>query len=115
MQPRTRALLQDALSSGQRIQRILGNHTRATYIDDEDTQLLIERCFEIIGEAIRVLDAINAPELARITEYRTIIALRNVIAHQYAVIRPDRIWQIAHDSLPVTLEEIRAILQSDPE
>jgi len=71
--------------------------------------------FEIIGEAIRILDAIDAPELAQITEYRSIIALRNVIAHQYAVIKPDRISQIAHESLPATLEEIQTILDSNPE
>ena len=114
MLPRTRALLLDALHAGQHIQRTVDKHSVETFIDDEDAQLIVEPCFEIVGEAIRVLDTMKAPELAQITEYRGIIAMRNVIAHQYAAIKPSRIWQTAVESLPVTLREIEAILDADP-
>jgi uncharacterized protein with HEPN domain len=115
MLPRTRALLLDALRAGQHIQRTVERHSVATFIDDEDAQLIVERCFESVGEAIRVLDTMKAPELAQITEYRGIIAMRNVIVHQYAAIKPTRIWQTAVDSLPVTIREIQSILDADPE
>jgi uncharacterized protein with HEPN domain len=115
MLPRTRILFLDALNAGRHILRTIERYSAESFDKDQDAQLIVERCFEIVGEAIRILDGISAPELAEISDYRAIISLRNVIAHQYAVINPSRIWQIANENLPVTVEEIQAVLDAHPE
>lgn len=70
------------------------------YLDSRRDALAIERLFEIIGEAlVRIRD--QDPEVFdRITDGHAIIGVRNVIAHGYDVVDPQRMVQVIHDRIP---------------
>ena len=67
----------------------------------------VERDLEIIGEAVRKLKE-SAPHL-KISSYKQIIGLRNMIVHAYDSIDPTTLWRILLKDLPVLKEEINEI------
>lgn len=70
-------------------------------------QLAIEREFEIIGEALYRLAAIEEEVLAiKIPEYRKIIDFRNIIAHGYDIIDEAALWDFAVNRVPELVEKI---------
>ena len=67
----------------------------------------VERDLEIIGEAVRKLKEID-PYL-KISSYKQIIGLRNMIVHAYDSIDPTTLWRILLKDLPLLKEEINEI------
>ncbi len=68
------------------------------------------KLLEIIGEASNALsDALRAshPEI----EWPKIIALRNLLVHQYFGIDPRIVWQIVTGDLPLLKEKIGKIIK----
>jgi len=75
----------------------------------------IERNLEIIGEAARWVSQETRDNYPHIP-WRAIIALRNVLAHEYGDIRYERLWYICTNELKVLINEIEAIgVESLPE
>ncbi|MBK9573938.1 MAG: DUF86 domain-containing protein [Rhodoferax sp.] len=72
----------------------------------------VERNFEIIGEAIRRLEKDDPETAARITDYRRIIAFRNVLIHGYDVIDPAIVWSAVEVDLAPLLADVQALLNS---
>jgi uncharacterized protein with HEPN domain len=90
---------------------LLADFTRGkTFADYQDDPLLksaVERQFEIIGEALARLD----PETAsRISEYRRIIAFRNILIHGYAQIDERLVWDVLEARLPPLAQEVNSPL-----
>ena len=109
--PHTREkLLADMISASEAI----GSFTSGRGRDDYDRDLMmrsaVERQFEILGEALRRLELLDAILVQRIDEYRRIIDFRNVIAHGYDTIDSDIVWQALRDKLPVLLDQARQLL-----
>jgi uncharacterized protein with HEPN domain len=69
----------------------------------------VERCLEVIGEAMNHLLSVNS--LIEITGKRQIIALRNRIIHGYDKVSDTAIWAIIHDNLPVLKNEVEKLLE----
>ncbi len=70
----------------------------------------VERQLEIIGEALNQLAKIDPDKATTITDYRRIIALRNVLVHGYARVDRQVIWNIIERSLPVLRREVDALM-----
>ena len=70
----------------------------------------VERQFEIIGEALTQLAKLDEKIVARISEYRRIIAFRNILIHGYAEVDDRLVWDIVEAKLPVLRREIEALL-----
>ena len=58
--------------------------TFADYQSDAMLRAAVEREFEIIGEAMTKLARVDEAVIARISEFKRIIAFRNVLIHEYA-------------------------------
>ena len=109
--PRTpQKLLADAISAGEAILAFTAGKTRANYGRDLLLRSAVERQFEILGEAVRRLELLDARLAQRISEYRRIIAFRNLIAHGYDSLDDDVVWQTVVDKLPILLADVRALL-----
>jgi uncharacterized protein with HEPN domain len=80
---------------------------RPEYDVDLMPRSAVERQFEILGEALRRLDTIDAGLAAQISEHRRIIAFGNIIAHGYDAVDNDIVWQVVTTKLPVLLLEAR--------
>lgn len=110
MQRKTPALLHDIRDAAQHIVYRTRGKSLEAYREDRDLRQMIERNFEIIGEAVRRLSYLDPETARRITGYRDIIALRNVLAHDYRTIDPARMWRAIEGSLPQLLIEVESLL-----
>jgi uncharacterized protein with HEPN domain len=68
--------------------RLIAEFTAAldfdAYVERPMVRAAVERQFEIIGEALRQLAALDPAMAEAITHYRRVIAFRNILAHGYA-------------------------------
>jgi uncharacterized protein with HEPN domain len=110
MQPKTPGLLHDIRDAARHILNRTRGETLDSYREDRDLRQVIERNFEIIGEAVRRLSYHDPETTRRITDYRDIIALRNVLAHDYRTIDSVRMWRAIEVSLPQLLVEVEGML-----
>ena len=88
---------------------VIGREYR-DYAGDELFQAGIERCLEIVGEALRKAVALDPALAQRISELSKIIGLRHHLAHGYDTIADDIIWDIATTRLPLLRRELEALL-----
>ena len=86
------------------------NESLATYRESRDLQHIVERNFEIIGEALRRLGTHDPTVASQITDSRDIVGLRNVLIHAYDDIDPVRIWKIIEGSVPLLLAELNVLM-----
>ena len=112
MDPRARALLYDIQQAGMLVERFTSGKALDDYLRDPLLRSGVERQLEIIGEALSQLTKIDPDEVARIRDYRRIIALRNILIHGYARVDHRVIWNILDRSLPILRREVDALLRA---
>lgn len=69
------------------------------------TRNAVERNLEVIGEAARLMSAETRSSVPEIP-WKSIIGLRNVIAHEYGEVRHDAIWLVCIKHLPPLIEHL---------
>jgi uncharacterized protein with HEPN domain len=84
------------------------------YTRDAMLRSAVERQFEIIGEALSQLAKADSRCAERISEYRRIIAFRNILIHGYAELDTRLVWGVLEAKLPVLYREVTDLL-SNPE
>ena len=84
--------------------------SQADYMNDSEIQTNIERHLEVIGEAVGRVARIDAETVASITEWRSIVDFRNVIAHGYDVLDHRRIFAVIEPKLPQLCREVAELL-----
>lgn len=98
-------LLEDILTEAQSIKVFIAGHTLESYIADKKTRFAVERCFEIIGEALTRIGKLDANLLASIRDYRGIKSFRNLIVHAYDHIDDRIVWGIIQNDLDNLIED----------
>jgi uncharacterized protein with HEPN domain len=96
---RDAAYIWDMLDSAKTLHGFMAGVSFYDYSQDKKLQLAIERALEIIGEAARrVSEAYQQahPEIP----WQSIIAQRNVLAHEYGAIKHELIWKVATIRIP---------------
>lgn len=101
MRPRdVRIPLYDMLQAADAITAFTEGRTAELYTDDLMLRSAVERQFEILGEAMSRALSIE-PELStRLTESRSVVDFRNVIAHDYDRLAHATVWDVAANHLP---------------
>ncbi|GGE57974.1 antitoxin [Streptosporangium jomthongense] len=102
----------DIKAAAERVQRFVATKTEADYMADELLQSAVERQFEIIGEAMSQLHKTDSDMAEGITDYRKMIAFRNVLIHGYATIDPLIVWGVIESNLASLIEQVTVILES---
>lgn len=82
----------------------------ADYEADAMLRSAVERQFEIVGEALNQLARTDPDCAARISEYKRIIAFRNILIHGYAEIDNRLVWSIVETKLPTLTRDVVALL-----
>ena len=75
----------------------------------EMLQAGVERQLESMGEAGRYVSKefrVAHPEIP----WRSIIGLRNILAHEYGEIKIDRVWAVAEENIPELIQLIGPLL-----
>ena len=84
------------------------------YNRDDLLRSAVERQFEVVGEALNQLLALE-PELGtRVTASRQIVAFRNRLIHNYWAISNDIVWGILESDVPVLRGEVDRLLSEVP-
>lgn len=81
----------------------------AAYLAERMRQLAVERAVEIIGEAARqVGESVRtaAPEIP----WRLIVAQRNILAHDYGAVDPERMWRLALHEIPALIDQLKPLI-----
>jgi uncharacterized protein with HEPN domain len=71
----------------------------------------VERKFEITGEALNQLARRDERLAGRISDFRRIIAFRNILIHGYTDIDDRLVWDIVETKLPTLRREISELLR----
>ncbi len=110
MDRKLRKYLSDILSSIIEIESFMDNRPReyATFCNDILFRRGVERNMEIMGEAMNQVLKIN-PDIP-ITASRKIVDTRNFIIHAYDSLKPDILWGIVINHMPLLKMEIETLL-----
>ena len=87
---------------------------RDTFDQDELVQVWVVHHLQIIGEASRGLSSIFRQEHSDIP-WAQIIAMRNILVHDYFGIDVEEVWGAVEHDLPELKHRIEAILQTMPD
>jgi len=107
------ARLWDMLQHARAIQALLAGASLDTYLADVGRRLQVERRLEIIGEAARQVSQSykkSHPEVP----WAGIIGLRNVLAHEYAEIDDERVWNIVTTGIPALVTALAPLVPPVP-
>ena len=81
------------------------------FCQDLRLQRAVERCIEIIGEAMNRILKENKEIV--ITNARKIVDARNYIIHGYDSLSVDILWSIIINHLPVLEKDVKRLLRED--
>jgi uncharacterized protein with HEPN domain len=101
--------LLDMMLAGQKIRRFLSGYDKQRFVADEKTISAVERQFEILGEAARQVDEATRLKFSEI-DFRRIVGMRNIIAHDYENIRVDTMWSTAQKHVPELIQVLEPYL-----
>ena len=113
MKPTTLKLLDDIRQAAEFIRDSAQGKSLDDYCEDRMLRHAVERCFEIIGEAINRLSREDPATAGRITDYRAIIAFRNVLIHGYDLVDHDLVWNAIMQEIPALLADVAALTVAD--
>jgi len=75
------------------------------FLKDRKTRNAVERNLEVLGEAARRVSPLTR-ECYPTIPWRSMIGLRNVLAHEYGEIRYEVIWSIVAERLVPLIEQL---------
>jgi uncharacterized protein with HEPN domain len=114
LERRDAAYIWDMLEAAEAVRRYIAGYDLVRYEQDRQVRSAVERELEIIGEAARRL----SPEFRAAhpdLPWTSIVAQRNMLAHEYQRIENARIWKVASDLLPRLEQLLRSVLPPLPE
>lgn len=113
MDRKLRKYLSDIYGAILEIESFLENRPREYENFCRDTLLRrgIERNIEIMGEAMNQVLKIN-PDI-QVTSARKIVDTRNFVIHAYDSLRPELLWGIVINHIPLLKAEIEAVLDGE--
>jgi len=83
------------------------------FLKDRRTRNAVERNLEIIGKAARNVSMETRERLPDIP-WRSMIGLRNVLAHEYGEIRYEILWTVIESKLPPLIRQLEAMGVDNP-
>lgn len=110
-----RKSLEDMRRAAEFLLTVTSGRSLDDYRADEVLRTVVERKFEIIGEALNRLTKADPALAAQIPEHRQIISFRNILIHSYDIVDEQVVWKIVQVDLPVLKQKVDALLTSLPE
>jgi uncharacterized protein with HEPN domain len=107
------ARLWDMLVYAREIEERASGISAVAFAADVDRRLATERRLEIIGEAARHVSR-AFQEAHPEVPWRSIIGLRNVLAHEYGEVREGRLLQIVRHNIPDLVRLLTPLVPPPP-
>jgi uncharacterized protein with HEPN domain len=102
--------LQDILDAIEKIQRYVADFSADTFKTNEQLVDSVTMNLFIIGEAANRIPTDIQDHYSEI-DWRNIIGLRNIVAHEYFRINLDRIWDVIAVEIPLLQTQVQKILE----
>jgi uncharacterized protein with HEPN domain len=106
--PGDMARLWDMLDAARAAMEFTSGRRFEEFLNERLLRNAVERSLEIIGEAARRVSP-SFRDLHPEVPWRAIIALRNVLAHEYGEIKYERLWVVCEERLPVLVRQLEAM------
>jgi uncharacterized protein with HEPN domain len=110
---RDAAYIWDMLDSAKTLRDFVTGVSFYNYSQDKKLQLAVERSLEIIGEAARRVSETYRQAHPEIP-WQSIIAQRNVLAHEYGEIKHEMIWKVATIRIPELISLLEILIPAPP-
>jgi uncharacterized protein with HEPN domain len=107
--------LYDVQQAAELLAQFTAGKAFSDYQHEPMLRLAVERGLAIIGEALSQLAKLDADLAARISEHRSIIALRNILIHNYADVDDRIVWDIVRTDLPRLRQQAAELLREAEE
>lgn len=101
----------DVLNSISKIEKYIEGFDYNSFLKDIKTQDAVVRNLEIIGEAVKNISKYYKFDES-IVPWRKIIALRNILAHEYFGINENIIWDVCVNKLSVIKKECEKLIEN---
>lgn len=115
MQLRICKWLEDIRTASADIVAFVQGRAVADLSGDRLLRLAIERQFITIGEAMTQIARMDPAVAARVGEYRSTIAFRNLLVHRYWLIDDEALWGIIQNDVSRLLAAVTALLAQEPD
>ncbi len=100
---------EDMRLHAERSVRFLGGRSLGEFLDDELVQAGVIRCVEVIGEAAKLVSDETRSREPKIP-WRLVIGMRNVLAHDYGVVMPEKVYEIVTVHVPELLDRLGPLI-----
>lgn len=108
LEARDMARLWDMLDAARAVLTFTDGVRYEEFLEDRKTRNAVERNLEIIGEAARNISVVTRQSLDAMP-WRSIIGLRNILAHEYGDIRHEIIWAVIQDKLIPLIQQLESV------
>ena len=105
-----RAALADARDAANAIREFTARRSFEDFENDSILAAAVERKFEILGEALSRLLAIDPSLESALPDARKAIGMRNTLAHGYDDVDPHTVWSTAIEDIPAMASAIARTL-----
>lgn len=113
MRLEVRKYLYDIQEAAELAAQFTSGKSLAEYQRDPMLRLAVERAFAIIGEALAQLARLDPAIAEQITDFRSIIAFRNILVHAYAQVDDRIVWDIVESKLAILVKEVSLLMQGE--
>ncbi len=110
---REAAYLWDLLATAKEVHAMMQRQDLEDLLQDRLLQLALERCLEVLGEIARRMSDDTLQAIPGV-EWKKIIGMRNVLAHEYGHIDHERLYQAAKYDVPALIASL-VLFQSELE
>jgi uncharacterized protein with HEPN domain len=102
------ARLWDMLEAAKTVLEFIEGIDFDAFMADRKTRFAVERNLEIIGEAARRVTQATR-DLTSDIPWKSIVSLRNIIAHEYGEILYENLWRVCVHRLPPLIARLEAM------
>lgn len=107
IEARDRALLDDLRAAAAEAVAFVAGMTEERFLKDRRTQKAVERELEIVGEAARGLSEAARSRYPQVP-FRSMVGMRNILAHDYGHVDPQELWRTVALALPALLKDLES-------
>ncbi len=111
---RDAAALWDMAEAIREMQQFMAGVSEAEYLETLWLRRVIERNFELLGEAARRVST-QFQQVHPEVDWRNLVGLRNIIAHRYEQVDHEILWDIINTVLPEVLAIVERLLPESPD
>ena len=112
MQPDSAKYLFDVRRAAGLITGFCSGRSFEDYVADDMLKSAVERQFGIIGEALARLAKVDPVVAEQVSDFRRIVAFRNILVQGYATVDDRIVWGVVEASLPGLMQSVDALLAS---